>query len=89
MIKLMMNAKELAEALGMPLSTVQQYASKRPETLPPRMKLATRKLMWSVKDVEAWIHTHRGSQSIPTASVVCADVVVRAAIAPYTSESLT
>lgn len=60
-MKLVVDAKELATALCLPISTVQQYASKFPERLPPRLKMPTRKLMWSVKDVEAWIDQHRSS----------------------------
>lgn len=58
-MKLVVNAQELAQALGLQLATVHQYASKRPEMLPPRMALPTRKLLWSVKDVEEWVEAHR------------------------------
>lgn len=66
-MKLVLDTKGLAEALSLPVTTVQQYASKYPEKLPPRLATPSRKLMWSVKDVEHWIETHRAtSQPAPT-----------------------
>jgi len=64
-MKLLMNAQELSEAIGIPLGTIYQYASKKPEVLPPRMQMATRKLLWSVDDVEAWVRAHSGIKSKP------------------------
>jgi hypothetical protein len=65
-MKLVLDAAGLADALSMPITTIQQYASKFPEKLPPRLSTPTRKLMWSVKDVEAWIESHRvASQPVP------------------------
>ena len=61
MTKLIYNALELSQVLAMPLGTMRQYATKKPEALPPRTKLPTRKLLWSVADVEAWVHANRGS----------------------------
>lgn len=58
-MKLVVNARELAQALGLEITTVHQYASKRPEMLPPRLTLPTRKLLWAVKDVEEWVETYR------------------------------
>jgi predicted DNA-binding transcriptional regulator AlpA len=58
-MKLVLDAKELAVALSLPITTIQQYASKYPEKLPPRLTTPSRKLMWSVKDVEAWVEAHR------------------------------
>jgi len=58
-MKLVFDAKELAVALSLPVTTIQQYASKYPDKLPPRLSTPSRKLMWSVKDVEAWIEKHR------------------------------
>jgi len=58
-MKLVLDAKELAVALSLPVTTVQQYASKYPNKLPPRLRTPSRKLMWSVKDVEAWVDQHR------------------------------
>lgn len=58
-MKLVLDSKGLAAALSLPLNTVQQYASKYPERLPPRLHTPNRRLMWSVKDVEAWIESHR------------------------------
>lgn len=60
-MKLVLDAKELAVALSLPVTTIQQYASKYPEKLPPRLSTPNRKLMWSVKDVEAWIDRHRAA----------------------------
>jgi predicted DNA-binding transcriptional regulator AlpA len=60
-MKLVLDAKELAEALSLPVTTVQQYASKYPEKLPPRLTTPSRKLLWAVKDVEAWVDQHRAS----------------------------
>lgn len=60
-MKLVLDAKELASALSLPVTTVQQYASKFPEKLPPRLSMPSRKLMWSVKDVEAWVESHRAA----------------------------
>jgi predicted DNA-binding transcriptional regulator AlpA len=60
-MKLVLDAKELAVALSLPVTTIQQYASKYPEKLPPRLNTPSRKLMWSVKDVEAWIEQYRAS----------------------------
>lgn len=62
-MKLVLDTKGLADALSLPVTTVQQYASKHPEKLPPRLNTPTRKLMWSVKDVEAWVESHRGGGS--------------------------
>lgn len=68
-MKLVLDTKGLAEALSLPVTTVQQYASKYPDKLPPRLSTPSRKLMWSVKDVEHWIEVHRGaSQQAPQAS---------------------
>lgn len=58
-MKLVLDAKELAVALSLPITTIQQYASKYPNKLPPRLNTPSRKLMWSVKDVEAWVESHR------------------------------
>lgn len=58
-MKLLLDVKGLAEALSMPVVTVRQYASRHPGKLPPRLKVPSRKLLWSVKDVEDWIEKHR------------------------------
>lgn len=57
-IKLTLNARELAKAIGFEYSTVRQYASKHPELLPPRCKLPTRKLLWDVDVVREWVKKH-------------------------------
>lgn len=64
-MKLVLDAKELAVALSLPVTTVQQYASKYPEKLPPRLSTPSRKLMWSVKDVEEWVESHRTTKADP------------------------
>ncbi len=58
-MKLVLDAKELATALSLPHNTVQQYASKFPDKLPPRLNMPCRKLMWAVADVEAWVEARR------------------------------
>ena len=62
-MKLTLDAKGLAEALSLPLRTVQQYASRHPERLPPRLNLPSRKLMWAIEDVQAWVDRHRAASS--------------------------
>lgn len=57
-MKLVLNAKELAEALSMRLSTIHQYSSKQPDRLPPRLT-GSRRLRWAVKDVEEWVESRR------------------------------
>lgn len=66
-MKLVVDAKELAVALSLPVTTVRQYASKYPDKLPPRLNTPSRKLLWSVKDVEAWVEQYR-AKSEPEAS---------------------
>ena len=58
-MKLILNAKELAVTLSLPVTTIQQYASKYPERIPPRLSTPGRKLLWSVKDVEEWVERYR------------------------------
>jgi len=60
-MKLVLDARELATALSLPHTTVQQYASKFPDRLPPRMRMPSRKLMWAVADVEAWVESRRAA----------------------------
>lgn len=54
-MKLTLNAKELAEALGLSESLVNQYASKEPDKLPPRVNCGLRRNLWSVEVVQAWL----------------------------------
>lgn len=70
-MKLVLDTKGLAEALSLPVTTVQQYASKYPDKLPPRLNTPTRKLMWSVRDVEAWIDAHRAGEPLALESLGC------------------
>jgi predicted DNA-binding transcriptional regulator AlpA len=61
-VKLVLNAKQLAVAIGYEYSTVRQYASKHPELLPPRCKLPVRKLLWEVEAVQDWLRSHRDTE---------------------------
>lgn len=55
-MKLLLNTKELAEALNLSPRTVEQYAAAFPANLPPKTKLpGTRKNLWRVEDVEKWL----------------------------------
>lgn len=56
---LLYDVRALAQALSLSPATIHQYASKRPEMLPPRMATPHRKLLWAIADVEAWIERHR------------------------------
>lgn len=58
-MKLVLDVKGLAEALSISALTVQQNASRHPERLPPRLKTPSRKLLWAVEDVQAWVDKHR------------------------------
>lgn len=58
-MKLVLNTKELAEALGLRPSTIHQYSTKRPDQLPPRLNTGSRRLLWAVKDVEEWVEARR------------------------------
>lgn len=64
-MKLTLDARGLSEAISMPLRTVQQYASRYPDRLPPRLNLPQRKLLWAVEDVQAWVQKHRPAASQP------------------------
>lgn len=70
-MKLVLDSKELAVALSLPVTTIQQYASKYPDKLPPRLTTPSRKLLWSVKDVEAWVERHRASAAPALESLGC------------------
>ena len=54
-MKLTMNVKELADALGISENSVKQYASQDPDKLPPRVNNGMRKLIWSVEAVQEWL----------------------------------
>ena len=64
-MKLVLDSKELAQALGLSVTTVRQSASRYPERLPPRLKTPSRKLLWAVKDVEEWVERYRSSAPKP------------------------
>lgn len=52
---LLIDVNALAELLSMSPATVRWYASVKPEQLPPRFKCDTKKLRWSMSDVERWV----------------------------------
>lgn len=54
-MKLTLNVKELAEALGYSESMVRQYASKDPDKLPPRVDNGVRRVIWEVETVRDWL----------------------------------
>lgn len=54
-MKMTLNTKELAEALGLSESLVEQYASKDPDKLPPRVDCGIRRNFWSVEVVQQWL----------------------------------
>lgn len=58
-MKLVLDVVGLAEALSISPLTVRQNASRHPDRLPPRLKTPSRKLLWAVADVEAWVEKHR------------------------------
>jgi predicted DNA-binding transcriptional regulator AlpA len=70
-MKLALDAKELADALGLTVSTVQQYASKSPEKLPPRLNIPGRRLLWAAEDVELWVNAHRQPTQTQQDSATC------------------
>lgn len=64
-LKLVLNARELAAAIGYEHSTVRQYAARRPDLLPPRCKLPVKKLLWEVEVVQEWLRAHRAEADEP------------------------
>lgn len=68
-MKLTLDARGLADALSMPHTTIQQYASRHPERLPARLQHEGRKLLWAVEDVQAWVAQRRApaATEAPTA----------------------
>lgn len=58
-MKLVLDVRGLAEALSLSPVTVRQHASRFPDRLPPRLNTPSRKLLWAVADVEAWVEQHR------------------------------
>lgn len=62
-MKLILDARGLAEAISLPVRTVQQYASRYPDKLPPRLNLPNRKLLWAMEDVQQWVQRHRPAVS--------------------------
>lgn len=54
-MKLLIGVTELAEALNLKESTVRYYVAKEPDKLPPQFDSGTKRLLWSVADVERWV----------------------------------
>lgn len=51
---------ELAQVLRRSASTIKADASRRPQTLPPRLKIpGNRTLLWLETDVLEWLEAHR------------------------------
>jgi len=47
---------ELADMLGMAASTLKRDAHRKPEKLPPRVKMpGTNRMAWKLATVQAWI----------------------------------
>lgn len=56
MDKLTITIEELAAALGKKTSTIYQDLHRRPESVPPPLRIpGTRKLLWLRSDVEQWL----------------------------------
>lgn len=62
-MKLMLDTRELAEAIGYSVDTVRAYTTKEPGKLPPRANLPVRKCLWRVSDVEKWLD-ERGTMTV-------------------------
>jgi predicted DNA-binding transcriptional regulator AlpA len=55
-----LTAAELAAILHRKESTIKVDATRRPHTLPPRLKIpGTKRLLWLESDVSAWLLTMR------------------------------
>lgn len=51
-----MDASELGKVIGRTTKTVREDSRRRPETLPPRLVIpGSKKLLWRVVDVQAWL----------------------------------
>jgi predicted DNA-binding transcriptional regulator AlpA len=57
-----LKAEDLARLLGRKVSTIKADANRRPQTLPPRLRIpGSRALLWLEEDVRAWLREQRGS----------------------------
>lgn len=55
--------EELAPIIGRAASTIRADVNRRPETLPPRLKIpGSSKLLWLEKDVDEWLEKCRTAQ---------------------------
>lgn len=57
--RLTYTAKDLAEAMGLSVITVRQYASRFPNRLPPKLTTPLKVLLWDVEEVKEWIQNHK------------------------------
>lgn len=56
----MLRAEDLAPLLGRAASTIKTDARRRPESLPPRLRIpGSNRLMWLESDVVEWIDEQR------------------------------
>jgi predicted DNA-binding transcriptional regulator AlpA len=56
--------RELATILHRAVETVKTDSRRRPETLPPRLKIpGSNRLLWLESDVEAWLQSCRTGDS--------------------------
>lgn len=56
----MLKAEDLAPLLGRAVSTIKTDVRRRPETLPPRLKIpGSNRLVWVEADVIEWINRQR------------------------------
>lgn len=56
----MMTAEDLAPLLGRAVSTIKVDARRRPQSLPPRLRIpGSRRLVWLEADVVAWFERCR------------------------------
>lgn len=53
---------ELAALTSSTVQTVQKLAKRNPERLPPRAAVASRRLIWHLGTVRAWIRAHRTTE---------------------------
>lgn len=55
-----LTAEDLAPILHRELRTIKVDATRRPETLPPRLKIpGSKKILWLEKDVIEWLNNCR------------------------------
>lgn len=58
----MMRPEDLAPLLDRAVSTIRADARRRPETLPPRLRIpGSNRLVWVEADVIEWIEEHRNA----------------------------